>query len=373
MPNAGQTLNLAGRLDGTGGFTKTGPGTLVLSGSDHNTYSGATLVHEGILELSKTGLVEAISAGSLTIGDGVGGAGADVVRETINHQIGVPVRINDSGLLDLNGCLDYLMDVTFDGGRVATGSGLWALSGNVTVLANTNRAARVDGRIWLPGLRSFNVADSIFFPDLGVYANVEGSGGIQKSGNGSLLLIHSNSFAGATLVGQGVLAVYHTHALGTTAGGTVVSNGATLIVNNNSQVPAEPLTISGSGYSGYGALDSFYGTNSWAGEITLAGDTEIRMDDAGDSLELSGRVTGTGNVTKSGAGTLIYSGSTANNYGGNTYVNAGTLEMDKTVATPCPWFCTLAPVPAPNTTPSPATGAPPSATTWSSMPPAFTI
>jgi autotransporter-associated beta strand protein len=337
VPNAGQALELAGAITGTGGFTKTGPGSLTLSGSSPNTYTGDTVVEGGRLELSKPDGVEAISAGSLTIGDGIGGAGADVVRETHTHQIGnLPVRINDSGLLDLNGNLDYLAAVTFDGGRVTTGTGMWALSGDVTVLANTNRAARIDGRVWLPGVRGFDVANSIFYPDLAVYASVEGSGGIQKSGIGTLLLYSSNSYSGLTLVGEGLLGAYNSHAFGATTSGTVVSNGAALVVNNNSHVPAEPLTLSGWGFGSYGALDSFIGTNSWAGDVTLDSDARIRVLGIEDSLELSGQVTGTGNLAKTGEGTLVYSGSTANNYNGDTYVNGGTLEMNKTAANAVP-------------------------------------
>jgi autotransporter-associated beta strand protein len=42
-------LTLSGILSGTGGFTKIGSGTLVLSGA--NTFAGATTVQSGILNL----------------------------------------------------------------------------------------------------------------------------------------------------------------------------------------------------------------------------------------------------------------------------------------------------------------------------------
>lgn len=330
--NAGQLLDLRGIIGGTGGFTKTGNGTLRLSGSSPNSYSGATILNTGVLELSKSGLVEAIFAGSLTIGDGIGGTDADIVRELFPHQIGsVPIRINDSGLLDLNGYYDYVSAITFDGGRIVTGAGLLALTENVTVLANTNQASRIQGRVWLPGTRTFDVANSIFFPDFAMSASVEGSGGIEKAGSGSMLLYSSNSYSGVTIVSDGLLGVYNSYGLGSTSGGTTVNSGGALVVNNDSHVPAEPLTLSGAGFSPYGALDSFTGTNSWAGDITLAADTRIRVMDAADSLELFGQIGGVGGLTLSGGGHLILSGSTANKYSGTTYVNSGTLRLRKTI------------------------------------------
>ena len=79
-------LVLSNALSGPGGFTKIGPGTLTLSGSTTNTYQGPTVVNEGLLELNKNGAL-AISAGSLTVGDGIGGADADgLVRSHRQRQ-----------------------------------------------------------------------------------------------------------------------------------------------------------------------------------------------------------------------------------------------------------------------------------------------
>ena len=55
VTNAADSLTISGGVSGVGGLTKTGPGTLVLTGS--NTYSGATTVAGGLLALSNTGAV----------------------------------------------------------------------------------------------------------------------------------------------------------------------------------------------------------------------------------------------------------------------------------------------------------------------------
>jgi len=329
---SGGSMEFSGAISGSGGITWNGSGNLILSGSAANTYTGDTYVNEGMLELNKSGLVEAISAGSLTIGDGIGGIASDVVRELQNHQIGdLPVRINNSGLLSLNNVLDYLTDLTFDGGRVTTGIGLLALSGDVTVLANPVRAANIHGRVWLPDMRTFDVANaSTFYPDLAMYATVEGTGGIEKTGAGSLLFYSANTYSGQTVVNEGQLGVYHSSGLGGTTNGTAVNSGGSLIVNNNIDVVGESLTLSGMGSSVYGALDSFVGTNSWTGAVLLAGDSRIRVLSSDDTLELSGAITGSGGFTKAGSGTLILSGSDENTYAGDTQVDSGTLELAKT-------------------------------------------
>ncbi|WP_026600982.1 autotransporter-associated beta strand repeat-containing protein [Methylomonas sp. 11b] len=63
------------------------------------------------------------------------------------------------------------------------------------------------------------------------------------------------------------------------------------------------------------------------GDIAIAsGKTLTVANGSGDTLTLSGNITGAGNLVKSGAGTQVLSGS--NSYSGNTTVAAGTLSID---------------------------------------------
>ncbi len=94
-------LVLSNALSGAGGFTKIGPGTVTLSGTKTNTYQGPTVVNEGLLELNKNGAL-AISAGSLTVGDGVGDWDSDVVRSTgSDNQLAetLPIKLCGAGWL----------------------------------------------------------------------------------------------------------------------------------------------------------------------------------------------------------------------------------------------------------------------------------
>ncbi|MET0622173.1 MAG: Ig-like domain-containing protein [Pyrinomonadaceae bacterium] len=80
--NLPQTITLAGALSGTGGFTKTGTGALVLSGA--NTYTGATNVQQGTLRVN--GSVAA--GGAFNVGDGGTLSGSGVVNRAVTLNTG---------------------------------------------------------------------------------------------------------------------------------------------------------------------------------------------------------------------------------------------------------------------------------------------
>jgi len=95
--NAAATLAINGVISGAGDLTKIGLGTLTFGGSADNTYTGDTIVNAGILQLAKSA-GWAIQHGSLTIGDGMGGSHADIVRYTGASGsmilVGVAITVN---------------------------------------------------------------------------------------------------------------------------------------------------------------------------------------------------------------------------------------------------------------------------------------
>jgi autotransporter-associated beta strand protein len=111
--NTDQNITLGGVLSSTGGFTKTGVGTLILQGA--NNYSGQTIVSAGLLKLDSTG--------SLTISLAALGSNA---------------ALSGAGSLELDG----VININFSG---ATGSS-WTIIGS-NLLANTNFA----NANWLAG------------------------------------------------------------------------------------------------------------------------------------------------------------------------------------------------------------------------------
>ena len=180
-----------------------------------------------------------------------------------------------------------------------------------------------------------------------ISANISGNGssGLTKLGAGTLILSGSNSYTGPTAISAGVLEARHANALGTTAAGTTVSDGATLALSNSIAIGAETLGLSGNGSSSSGALRNLSGTNSISGAVTLNANSRIQSD-AG-TLTLTGGITGAGRaltIAGAGATTLSSSGlntstggtltktdagiltiSAASNYTGGTTVTGGTL------------------------------------------------
>jgi autotransporter-associated beta strand protein len=172
---------------------------------------------------------------------------------------------------------------------------------------------------------------------------------LTKVGAGTVVLAAPNTYAGRTDVCAGILAVTDPAGLGTTTAGTAVENGATLELRGGVAVHPEPLTLKGAGVGGAGALRGVGGANAFAGAITLAGPATIAAD-AGASLAVNGAIanegylltlggagdtnvsttiSGAGGLTKTGGGTLTFSGASPNLYAGTTMIDGGTLWLAK--------------------------------------------
>jgi hypothetical protein len=83
----------------------------------------------------------------------------------------------------------------------------------------------------------------------------------------------NNTYTGPTTISAGALTLTHGSALGSPADGTTVANGATLNLIGGITVP-EPLTLTGVGNVGGGALRSFSGgANTCTGDITIVEST----------------------------------------------------------------------------------------------------
>ena len=194
----------SGPISGSGTLTKIGSGTLIFSGASANTYTNTTFVNAGTLMLAKSAFDGAI-AGPLVIGDGSGGANADVVRLNSVSQIAnlSRVTINSSGLLDLNNSLERIGSLT--------GQGNITLGLATLLVGDDGTTATFDGVI-------------------------SGLGPFTKVGPGPQSLNGANTYKGVTTVSAGTLLV----------------NGAQ---------PQSPVSVTGGVLGGGGVVGNITGTS----------------------------------------------------------------------------------------------------------------
>jgi autotransporter-associated beta strand protein len=279
------TLTMSAPVAGSFALTKVGSGTVVLGAA--NSYTGATTVSAGTLQVTDdAGL--GTTAGGTTIE-----AGGTLLFEDV--AVGSEA-------------------VTFSGSGSLEASGVASLAGTVTL----SSAGSVGGS-----------------GSLTLAGTVSGSGALTKTGTGTTSLAGANTFTGATTVEAGILLAGHADALGATGAGTTAEDGATLSIDVASPA-AEPLTLTGSGSGGAGALEAI-GTVELAGGVALADDAAISTT---GTLTLSGVVSGSGALEKVDTGTVVLTGT--NTYSGGTTVSEGTLRLGNSGVIPDSGTVTLA-------------------------------
>lgn len=249
---AGKSAVLQTEILGASGLRKTGPGMLTLAA--FNSYSGGTMVDQGILRLSQGGSTGVIR-GALTILPGASvlstaassfgwGLGTKVDSVSIN---GASLIHNPSGgTLTLSSVAIEMtggsMDSSGSGGFDffdASAIGGPPLNTNVTTLA-AEAPATIAGRINLRAGDNdangtlFTVADGNAVDDLVLSANLfngsaQGAASrIQKSGAGRMVVSGNNSYTGGTILNGGTLVMASPTALG--SGGTVTFNAGSGLV-----------------------------------------------------------------------------------------------------------------------------------------------
>ena len=174
---------------------------------------------------------------------------------------------------------------------------------------------------------------------------LSGSSDLQKTGGGTLILGGDNSYAGTTMISTGTLTITHGNALGGTAAGTVVADGATLALSG-AILTAEEITLHGTGVANGGALRNLDRDNIITGQITLGSAARINSDAGALSIRggitgmntdltiggadvtlITGNITtGTGGLTKDGSGTVLLAG--VNTFTGALNLVAGDMQVD---------------------------------------------
>lgn len=362
-------------------LTKSGSGNIRLNGA--NTYSGATIINGGTLQIgSYSGLTN--TTGITVSGGSAGLALVQVGTGTTSNSINKSLSLHGT-LSTIGGNSTNLLNLTWQGNIT--------LAGTSTITNNGNSTIVVSGLVDLGAQTLTYQADRA---GSRIDGNISGTGGsLIKTGTQNLTLTGSNSFTGSitvnsgTLIGTGatnspgvsvfgardntrtitvntggtlqfnsgnILGASHTATTAPTLvinSGGVVTNGGTASNNalNNVQLNGGTLTSTTGHTSSSEPFAPVYGAWNINGTVTSTGNSSISTSDAtkgwimlkvvGDKTTNFDVTSGTlsvsapvvdnqtdgniGSLNKSGSGIMNLSG--VNTYAGSTAVTSGTLSF----------------------------------------------
>ena len=358
VTGAGNTT-ISGAISGDGGVTKDGAGVLTLAGA--NAHAGLTQVNSGRLVLdggaaiADTGAVN-LSAGTVELADsetvdvfnGTGGS-LDLGTSTLTLAGTLGSSFNGlvtggagSGLVK-NGATTatFTGAFTMADGTITVNDGTLILSngtntiGQIVVagttpgaatlrIAATGAAGGAAGQIRTTG-SVIDLGDGVdnatpveiasnttqiqvttgTATQSGIVSEDAAGRPLEKIGDGTLILSGANTYTGTTTVSAGTLALANAGAVSNGAS-TLVASGTTLRLDTAANV---------------GALGNVAGAG---GTVDLQANT-ITLGGAAVTDSFAGVITGAGGLTKVGTGTQTLTG--ANDYAGQTTVNAGVLQI----------------------------------------------
>ncbi len=332
------TTTVSGVITGNGGVTKTGAGTLVLSGANSNT--GPTTVSAGVLNLRHS---DALGSSNITVANG---ASLDLQNSITltGHRATLTGQGSGTG-----GVL-----------RNVSGNNTWAGEITAVAVSGITRISSDAGTLTLSGEinQDNGSSDQLVFQGNGntvVTGAIDGSSDVTRSSSGSgiVSLLGENTYTGQTLVNGGILVINSLNSLIGEEGDeevalsasslglpTSVAN-ATINLGNTSTTATlrfigattktdRVLNLAGTSggaileQNGSGKLtflSALTATGAGTKTLTLTGTSEGLL--AGAIVDNS--TTNKTNLIKSGSGLWTLGGT--NTYTGTTNVNAGTLLL----------------------------------------------
>ncbi|MGO9112862.1 MAG: beta strand repeat-containing protein [Thermoguttaceae bacterium] len=329
---------------GSGSFTQSGGANSVSNDLEIGVYAGSS----GTYSLSGSGLLSLAGLGQVS-GSAAFNFSGGTLQAASSFATSVPIVLSTAGsngvfdtegnTLTLAGALSGL------GGLQKVGAGTLTLSAsngytgatliNAGTLSLANSAALAgNGPITFGGgtlqftasntrdysSRILNSAGPIQIDSKGqgvTFASSlasSNSGGLTKLGAGTLTLSASNGYTGATLVSYG-----------------------TLVLANTGAISGSTFDTTGAGALSFGTLTSAtFGGLQGSGNLALNNATSaavsLSVGGNNSSTTFSGGLSGSGSLTKIGAGTLTLA--VSNSYTGGTTVSNGVLELGTSTALP---------------------------------------
>ncbi|HAH10994.1 MAG TPA: hypothetical protein DCL48_12935, partial [Alphaproteobacteria bacterium] len=322
LPNAQgeRVVEYGGVISGVGGsLTKVGTGTWVLGGG--NTYTGATQINQGILQI---GQIINLGAGTDLIFNG------GTLRVT--NTLGLARNVNLLG----NGVLELALGqtVTHGAGNTFTGAGNFTTrGGNLLFLGNKTHTGQTiiqNGSIQLgDGATAGNLTNTsgvvlqngqlTFLPpaDQIFDRNISGDGLVFVNGNNRVTFTGANTY-------EGVLAII-ANASATAQGGNAIGNNTIVFITSAAN---QALIVQDNE-----AIGGLSGTATGSPAITIVSDDLFLNGDAfQNSQTFTGVIGGAGGIVKNGSFTQTLNGN--HTYTRDTDVEGGKLIVNGSLASP---------------------------------------
>ena len=342
------TAEIASALTGTGGFTKAGAGTLILSGSN-NSLSGGMTIGLGTVKLgSATALGASSSNVSITSGaildlngtnytntNALTVAGTGVITNTsagAGTYAGNVTLSNTASYVSTSGAINMTGTTNLNGFglTLTTGTGDITLSNTLSGTGGLTISPAGAGSVTING--AINTTGTITVNPVTGGGNTTLSGNIGSSVNGltygtnnttgtatTLLLSGTNSYTGAVNINSGTVKLGTSSAFGNSANVVTASGYATgVAIDLNGQTTANPISVYGSGIGSTGVITNTSSSGATvSGAVTFVGNATISA--------LSGDITFSGALKTSSATnrTITFGGNV--NTTTNVYVNSGVL------------------------------------------------
>lgn len=293
--DAASAATITAVVAGTQGLTKTGAGILLLGGTLANEYTGSTTVSAGTLKMSKTAGLAAINGDVIIDGGTLQWTAANQIADTAS------VTLN-TGTLWIGGQTETIRNLTLNGGTnnggTSSNGGTFAITDTLTVTSNTNLGLN-SGANWS--------ANTVVFTGSGT--------ALSMTGNSSIVI---SQF----VVGTGGLSITsRTISLNTGNTGNSTAKGSKIVLNGDVTATGVNTFNKNGTNVGVAQVDLGSATRTW--NVT----TILSTDVTNVGIAIVG--TGSAGLTKTGGGTLLFSGEDANTYTGLTTISAGILQVGK--------------------------------------------